>query len=92
MYKFDSFSTYCFISEWVDPETREAAIKKAQAITDMIGYPAYIMEEDEHSLNNKYFNLTVLDDQYYNNTVKRNRFALTVSWQIGIFFFLFNVR
>ena len=69
-------------SEWIDSETREAAIKKAIAITDMIGYPAYIMEEDENSLNNKYYNLTVDDDQYYNNTVKRNRFALTVSFEI----------
>ena len=87
MYKFKNSSTFRSISEWVDPETREAAIKKAQAITDMIGYPAYIMEEDEHSLNNKYFNLTVLDNQYYNNTVKRNRFALTVSSKMTISLF-----
>lgn len=55
-----------------------AAVKKAQAITDMIGYPAYIMEEGGHALDNKYLNLTVNTDQYYNNTIRRNKFALTV--------------
>ena len=78
-----NISFFITTQEWVDSETRDAAIKKAQAITDMIGYPTYIMEESEHSLNHKYYNLTVKDNQYYINTVNRNKFSLTVSsWYI----------
>ena len=64
--------------EWVDEPTRKAAIKKAKAITDMIGYPEYIMQKDAKDLNKKYEDLKVEDDAYYNNTINRNEFALKV--------------
>ena len=65
-------------SEWVDNATRKNAERKADAITDMIGYPTYIMQEDSADLNNKYGDLNVKDDEYYQNTIQRNEFALKV--------------
>ena len=65
-------------SEWVDNTTRKNAERKADAITDMIGYPTYIMQEDSADLNNKYGDLNVKDDEYYQNTIRRNEFALKV--------------
>ena len=65
-------------SEWIDELTRKAAIKKADAITDMIGYPEYIMQKDSADLNKKYKDLKVEEDSYYNNTIHRNEFALKV--------------
>ena len=44
----------------------------------MIGYPSYIMQEDSADLNNKYGELNVKDDEYYQNTIRRNEFALKV--------------
>ena len=44
----------------------------------MIGYPTYIMQEDSADLNNKYGDLNVKDDEYYQNTIRRNEFALKV--------------
>ena len=44
----------------------------------MIGYPSYIMQEDSADLNNKYGDLNVKDDEYYQNTIRRNEFALKV--------------
>ena len=91
----DKLSFYTL--EWIDKETMTAAITKAQAITDMIGYPAYIMEEGGHALNKKYYNLTVKADQYYNNTINRNLFGFTVSFkhiayeEIIIYQFIFRI-
>ena len=41
--------------KWMDDTTREAALVKAQAISDMIGYPSFI--EDETALDAKYSGL-----------------------------------
>ena len=62
----------------MDDPTRAAAIKKAKAITDMIGYPEYIMQKSGEDLNNKYNDLKVEDDAYFNNTINRNDFSLKV--------------
>ena len=72
-------------SEWVDNATRKNAERKADAITDMIGYPTYIMQEDSADLNNKYGDLNVKDDEYYQNTIRRNEFALKVCKGDSIF-------
>lgn len=37
---------------WMDDETRKAAIEKANAVVDMIGFPKYIL------------NATLLDEEY----------------------------
>ena len=66
------------VLEWVYEPTRKAAIKKANAITDMIGYPEYIMQKDAKDLNKKYEDLKVEEDAYYNNTINRNEFVLKV--------------
>ena len=44
--------------KWMDDTTREAALVKAQAISDMIGYPSFI--EDETALDAKYSGLQKL--------------------------------
>ena len=51
----------------------------------MIGYPTYIMQEDSADLNNKYGDLNVKDDEYYQNTIRRNEFALKVCEVDSIF-------
>ena len=52
----------------MDNETREAAIHKANAITDMIGYPDYILKED--GLDEKYHLLEVKPGEYFQNTIR----------------------
>ena len=51
----------------------------------MIGYPTFIMQEDSADLNNKYGDLNVKDDEYYQNTIRRNEFALKVCEVDSIF-------
>ena len=38
---------------WMDPKTRKAAVEKANAVVDMIGFPKYILND------------TRLDDEYH---------------------------
>ena len=66
------------ILEWIDEPTRKAARSKAKAITDMIGYPEYILEEGSGQLNNKYKDLKVEEGSYFNTTINRNAFLLRV--------------
>ena len=63
---------------WIDEKTREAAIHKAQKITDMIGYPEYILKEDSKELDDKYKDLDVTVESYFDNTIRRNAFVLKV--------------
>lgn len=60
--------------DWMDEETREAAIKKADAITKMIGYPDYILNPGELDL--KYVDLDFDEDEYFNNNVALSKFNL----------------
>lgn len=58
---------------WMDDETREAALIKARAITDMIGYPSYI--KNEAALNNKYNDLKVAPGDYFGNSKSSHIFT-----------------
>ncbi|XP_052752968.1 endothelin-converting enzyme homolog isoform X1 [Galleria mellonella] len=60
--------------DWMDSETREAAETKADAITDMIGFPDYILHKDE--LNKQYEELQVKPNEYFDNNIAFNVFSL----------------
>ncbi|XP_050440640.1 endothelin-converting enzyme homolog [Adelges cooleyi] len=60
--------------DWMDKETLIEAEKKADAITDMIGFPDYIM--DSNQLDEKYQNLTVRPDEYFMNNIRAIKFNL----------------
>ncbi|CAH0548765.1 unnamed protein product [Brassicogethes aeneus] len=53
--------------EWMDEETRNLAIAKADAISDMIGYPEFI--NDFNQLDKRYENLSVRNDTYFKNNI-----------------------
>lgn len=60
--------------KWMDPETREAAEIKADAISDMIGYPDFI--QNPKLLDERYHNLTVRNDTYFENNIHLNYYNL----------------
>ncbi|XP_071098574.1 endothelin-converting enzyme homolog isoform X2 [Haliotis cracherodii] len=47
---------------WMDEQTRDIAIEKVKAVTDMIGYPDYIL--DPEKLDRHYENMTIPDGQF----------------------------
>ncbi|XP_075986986.1 M13 family metallopeptidase neprilysin 3 isoform X2 [Anticarsia gemmatalis] len=60
--------------DWMDMETRKAAEVKADAITDMIGFPDYILHKDE--LDKQYEELEVKPNKYFENNIAFNVFSL----------------
>lgn len=60
--------------DWMDAETRDAAETKADAITDMIGFPDYILNKDE--LDKQYEELEVKPNEYFDNNIAFNVFSL----------------
>lgn len=60
--------------KWMDEETRKVAIEKADAISDMIGYPEFI--RDSSQLDQHFKNLTVRSNEYFKNNIEINAFAL----------------
>lgn len=60
--------------KWMDEETRKSAEEKADAITDMIGYPSYIL--DPKNLDEKYLGLNINNDTYFTNNIEINRYNL----------------
>lgn len=59
---------------WMDKETRTLADEKADAISDMIGFPDYIL--DPVQLDEKYKDLEISDKLYFDNNLKLNTFNL----------------
>ncbi|XP_054745979.1 neprilysin-3 [Anastrepha obliqua] len=53
---------------WMDKRTRERAIDKANAITDMIGFPDYILNPRE--LDKKYADLEIVPNEYFENNIQ----------------------
>ncbi|KAL0277066.1 UNVERIFIED_CONTAM: hypothetical protein PYX00_004479 [Menopon gallinae] len=64
----NAFLTNMRTLSWMDNETREAAIKKANAITDMIGFPEYVLHPEQ--LDEKYKDLEIRDDEYFMNNIR----------------------
>ncbi|XP_073991312.1 M13 family metallopeptidase neprilysin 3 isoform X3 [Rhodnius prolixus] len=60
--------------KWMDKETRELAEAKADAITDMIGFPDYIL--DPKQLDEKYKDLEVSEGHYFQNNINANQYNL----------------
>ncbi|KPJ19277.1 Endothelin-converting enzyme 1 [Papilio machaon] len=60
--------------DWMDAETRQAAEIKADAITDMIGFPDYILNKEE--LDKQYSDLEVKPNQYFENNIAFNVYTL----------------
>lgn len=58
----------------MDKETRSLAEEKADAISDMIGFPDYIL--DPPQLDEKYKELEIDDKQYFENNLKLNTYNL----------------
>ncbi|XP_066144511.1 endothelin-converting enzyme homolog isoform X2 [Euwallacea fornicatus] len=52
---------------WMDSQTRERAIEKAKAISDMIGYPEFI--KDTNQLDEKFKDLNVSPSAYFENNL-----------------------
>lgn len=54
--------------EWMDQQTRKAAVDKANAVIDMIGFPAYI--KNKTRLDFEYKELVIKGDEYFWNNVR----------------------
>ncbi|KAG1679571.1 Endothelin-converting enzyme [Nymphon striatum] len=61
--------------QWMDSETRRLAKEKADAITDMIGYPDFILNPDK--LDKKYEGLEFEINEYFENNLRLTKFALS---------------
>ncbi|CAB3375652.1 Hypothetical predicted protein [Cloeon dipterum] len=59
---------------WMDEETKKAAISKANAITDMIGFPDYILRPE--LLDAKYKRLEIQGNQYFKNNIRAIQFNM----------------
>lgn len=59
---------------WMDDETRRLAEEKADAISDMIGFPDYIL--DHVQLDEKYKDLDIDKKQYFENNLRLNTYNL----------------
>ncbi|XP_037955581.1 neprilysin-3 [Teleopsis dalmanni] len=53
---------------WMDAETQNRAIEKANAISDMIGFPDYILNNKE--LDEKYAFLNITPNAYFDNNIQ----------------------
>lgn len=59
---------------WMDKETKVLAEEKADAISDMIGFPDYILQPAQ--LDEKYKELEIDAKQYFENNLKLNAYNL----------------
>ncbi|XP_063986007.1 endothelin-converting enzyme homolog [Diachasmimorpha longicaudata] len=60
--------------DWMDEETRRAAEEKANAITDMIGFPNFILNSNE--LDERYKDLQIRQNEYFLNNIRVNKYSL----------------
>lgn len=60
--------------DWMDAETRTSAEEKANAITDMIGFPDFILNANE--LDDRYKDLTIKVNEYFTNNIRVNQYNL----------------
>lgn len=66
--------------EWMDAETRRLAEEKADDISDMIGFPDYIL--DPAQLDERYKDLEIDANEYFKNNIKLNTFNLKKNLEI----------
>jgi neprilysin len=60
--------------KWMDKETRRLAEEKADSISDMIGFPDYILNAGE--LDKKYKDLKIDEKKYFENNIEANQYNL----------------
>nr|KAF7416503.1 hypothetical protein H0235_011034 [Vespula pensylvanica] len=60
--------------QWMDAETRKAAEEKANAITDMVGFPDYIL--NPRDLDERYRDLLIKPNEYFQNNIRVNKYSL----------------
>lgn len=60
--------------DWMDAETRQQAVEKADAISDMIGFPDYILNAAQ--LDDKYRDLDLDPTKYFENNIRVNVYNL----------------
>ncbi|KAF7393366.1 hypothetical protein HZH68_010185 [Vespula germanica] len=60
--------------QWMDAETRKAAEEKANAITDMVGFPDYILNPSD--LDERYRDLLIKPNEYFQNNIRVNKYSL----------------
>lgn len=75
----DAFKNNLPMLKWMDKETRELAKEKADAITDMIGFPDFIT--DPKKLDEKYKGLEFVENEYFENNIRVSQFGLKKNWQ-----------
>ncbi|XP_054713276.1 endothelin-converting enzyme homolog isoform X1 [Uloborus diversus] len=73
----DAFKENLPLLKWMDPETRKLAKEKADAITDMIGFPEFIL--DPKKLDKKYEGLEFSEDTYFQNNIKVDQYSLLIN-------------
>ncbi|KAK0166542.1 hypothetical protein PV328_004952 [Microctonus aethiopoides] len=59
---------------WMDSETRMSAEDKANAITDMIGFPDFILNPSQ--LDERYHDLDINENEYFYNNIRVNKYTL----------------
>nr|XP_023014776.1 endothelin-converting enzyme homolog isoform X2 [Leptinotarsa decemlineata] len=60
--------------KWMDEDTRQVAIAKADAISDMIGYPEFVKNMNE--LDKRFANLSLRSNEYFENNIQISSFNL----------------
>uniref|UniRef100_H0VFW5 Membrane metalloendopeptidase like 1 n=1 Tax=Cavia porcellus TaxID=10141 RepID=H0VFW5_CAVPO len=55
---------------WMDQESKKKAQEKALSIREQIGYPAYILEEDNKRLDQEYSSLNFSEHLYFENALQ----------------------
>jgi putative endopeptidase len=69
----DEFVSTLKSIDWMDDETREAALKKAKKMKNFIAYPDEL--KDDEKLIEYYQDLDIKDDEFFKSFLKMNRFA-----------------
>ncbi|XP_064461108.1 endothelin-converting enzyme homolog isoform X2 [Ornithodoros turicata] len=70
----DAFKNNLPLLKWMDPETRELAKEKADAINNMIGFPDFITNPKK--LDEKYKGLEFMENEYFENNIRVSQFLL----------------
>ncbi|KAI4889948.1 hypothetical protein NFI96_015103 [Prochilodus magdalenae] len=55
---------------WMDDQSKEKAREKAMAISEQIGYPDYILDEDNQKLDHEYTHLNFSEENYFENILE----------------------
>ncbi|GAA6110341.1 membrane metallo-endopeptidase-like 1 [Tachysurus ichikawai] len=58
---------------WMDDESKEKAREKAMSISEQIGYPDYILEEENGKLDQEYIHLMFSEESYFENVLENLR-------------------